>query len=169
MQFREHKGSLSDSMETTCFVRDHEHLAAIIRDRLYQFCFSLDDHAVTVRPYAADSRIGWDTHVVKLDGYGVIGFTDGPVPQRTDPTPGVRFRVHRRSLSDSLSTTRGIERRGELVGFLHRQLTPWGRFVTDADVTIQHEKPAEEMSGWDTHIVLIKDYGVAGFLSGPLV
>lgn len=36
---------------------------------------------VSVEPYAWDGRIGWDTHIVALKrpGWGVIGFTDGPV------------------------------------------------------------------------------------------
>lgn len=30
--------------------------------------------------YGDDDRIGWrDVHIVTIDGYGVVGFTEGPV------------------------------------------------------------------------------------------
>jgi hypothetical protein len=32
---------------------------------------------VHIHPYGYDPRIGWDTHMVTLDGYGVLGFTNG--------------------------------------------------------------------------------------------
>jgi hypothetical protein len=34
---------------------------------------------VTVVPYCFDARVQWDTHIVSLNGYGVFGFTDGPL------------------------------------------------------------------------------------------
>lgn len=33
-----------------------------------------------IEPYGYDDRIGWDAHIVILQGYGVLGFTDGPLP-----------------------------------------------------------------------------------------
>lgn len=34
--------------------------------------------AISVKPYGFDSRIGWDTHMVTIDG-NAVGFTDGPL------------------------------------------------------------------------------------------
>lgn len=43
----------------------------------YNFTFHPSDFKVV--PYSGvDSRNGWNTHIVHLAGYGVLGFTDGP-------------------------------------------------------------------------------------------
>lgn len=35
---------------------------------------------IRIEPYGGfDERIGWNTHIVYLPGYGVLGFTDGPL------------------------------------------------------------------------------------------
>lgn len=39
-----------------------------------------------VRPYGFDARIGWDTHIVIMDG-DPIGFTDGPIGGDDEPCP----------------------------------------------------------------------------------
>ncbi len=38
---------------------------------------NLDDFVV--EPYGFDERINWQTHIVTLTGYGVLGYTDSPV------------------------------------------------------------------------------------------
>jgi len=40
---------------------------------------SVSEAALHVHYYAYDDRIEWDTHIVMLDGFGPVGFTDGPV------------------------------------------------------------------------------------------
>lgn len=30
-----------------------------------------------ILPYGYDPRIGWDTYIVTVEGFGVVGFTDG--------------------------------------------------------------------------------------------
>lgn len=54
---------------------------ALIREVRASFegAFNFQDDAVKVEYYTLDERIGWDTHIVVIDGYGVWGFTDGPV------------------------------------------------------------------------------------------
>lgn len=72
MKYRQHKGGLSESMAT---VRD----IAATRQAMFD-ALGLDATAsLDVKPYGYDSRIGWDTHIVTVEGYGVVGFTDGPV------------------------------------------------------------------------------------------
>jgi hypothetical protein len=37
----------------------------------------MTSETVHIKPYGRDERTGWDTYIVTLDGYGVLGFTDG--------------------------------------------------------------------------------------------
>ncbi|AHC30525.1 hypothetical protein CC53_gp108 [Rhizobium phage vB_RleS_L338C] len=39
------------------------------------------DRVTLVKPYGWDERIGWETHIVLVSGYGVFGFTDGPLEE----------------------------------------------------------------------------------------
>lgn len=38
----------------------------------------IDDDTVKVAKYHYDERIKWDTHIVTIEKYGPVGFTDGP-------------------------------------------------------------------------------------------
>lgn len=79
MKFREHRGSLDESMETCVELDDRADLVAHMRRQLAHYYFEFEDAQLKVEPYAIDKRIGWlDTHIVTIDGYGVVGFTDGP-------------------------------------------------------------------------------------------
>lgn len=77
MKFREHRGGLAESMETTIELEDRAALIAHCRALLDQWYFSFRDEDLSVEPYGRDERIGWDTHIVTIKGYGVMGFTDG--------------------------------------------------------------------------------------------
>lgn len=79
MKFRFHRGLLADSMTTVVEIPPTiealcDLLAAEFR------CFpstpKIGGH-VHVEAYAYDRRIDWHTYIVTLDGYGVVGFTDG--------------------------------------------------------------------------------------------
>lgn len=76
-KFREHRGSLDDSMKTVvpCFTYDG--LLKYVRGMLYQWYVEVP--SLQVEHYHYDERIGWDNWIVTLKGYGVVGFTDGPV------------------------------------------------------------------------------------------
>jgi len=76
---REHRGGLAESMATVQPVRDREHLVEIIRESLGPFAFRVEPEHVTVTPYVRDSRIGWDTHLICIEGYGVWGMANGPI------------------------------------------------------------------------------------------
>lgn len=78
-RFREHRGGLSEAMETLKTFETQEQLVAHIRTLLSPYGFYFPAEAVEVKPYAdwPDTRIGWDkTLIVTVEGYGVIGFTD---------------------------------------------------------------------------------------------
>lgn len=89
MKFREHRGSLTAAMETVVEVAGREELIALLRRRLADQVivpvFTVADEDVTISPYGFDKRIGWDTHIVHIAGYGVAGFTDGPLPDENAP------------------------------------------------------------------------------------
>lgn len=77
---REHRGGLNESMKTVRPVRDREHLVAIIRETLAPFGKAIEPEQITVEPYGGlDSRIGWDTHLICIKGYGVWGMANGPI------------------------------------------------------------------------------------------
>ena len=81
MKFREHRGGLTESMATVVDVDGKTALIALMRDRLKPYNFTFEDADLTVEPYVFDERIGWDTYIVSIKGYGVAGFTDGPASQ----------------------------------------------------------------------------------------
>ena len=78
MKLRQHRGLLADSMTTVIEIEPTiEALEQAIRDSL-SVQFSPKDIHVTF--YCNDARIQWNNcHIVTIDGYGVYGFTDGPI------------------------------------------------------------------------------------------
>lgn len=77
MKFREHRSTLSGSMATMVEVADYAALLDHVRKLLWPTFPPVTSEMVHIKPYGWDERIGWDTHIVTLDGYGVLGFTDG--------------------------------------------------------------------------------------------
>lgn len=75
MRFREHRGSLEDSLKTTVELKDGRALLEYATGKLGPF----PPKSLRVKHYCFDERVGWDTHIVMIKGYGVFGFTDGPV------------------------------------------------------------------------------------------
>jgi hypothetical protein len=76
---REHRGSLIESMATVRPVRDREQLLEIIRESLSLFGVFIKPEQITVTPYVPDARVGWDTHLICIEGYGVWGMANGPI------------------------------------------------------------------------------------------
>lgn len=86
MRVREHRGLLCDSLNTAREIAPTQAaVTAWIAELLKSFPDLLvREDLVHVEPYGWDERIGWDTHIVLLDGYGVFGFTDGPLQGLVD-------------------------------------------------------------------------------------
>jgi hypothetical protein len=87
VKFREHRGGLDESMKTLVELPDRAALVAHIKKLLAPFDWWQDiGPALHVEPYAWfdkdkpvwDERVKWHTYIVTLEGYGVVGFTDGP-------------------------------------------------------------------------------------------
>lgn len=81
MKIRKHKGPLVTSLKTTVKIEPTKQ--AVIEwayEDLWEWQVPkeyLDN--ITVKKYGEgiDERCGWDTHIVHLPGWGVLGFTDG--------------------------------------------------------------------------------------------
>jgi hypothetical protein len=81
-KFRPHRGSLEEAMQEVVELETAQDLI----DHLESQYEHLDASAPTinVEPYGYDNRIDWDTHIVSIAGFGVVGFTDR-VPPETKP------------------------------------------------------------------------------------
>lgn len=82
MKFREHRGSLGASMDTMVELETRAQLIDHVKKMYSTFVHGFNFDDIVVEPYymTPDSRCGWEqTYVVRLDGFGVIGFTDSPV------------------------------------------------------------------------------------------
>lgn len=85
MKFRPQRGSLHDAMKEVVELPDRaallDHLRRI-HEPIADFVSAPDirEESVRVEKYGhgIDERIGWDTHIVMIDGWGPAGFTDGP-------------------------------------------------------------------------------------------
>ena len=79
MQFREHRGSLDESSKTLVKLADRGALVRHCQKLLapHNLKFDASDLEISSYSHDPDKRIGWKcTCVVKIGGYGVMGFTD---------------------------------------------------------------------------------------------
>lgn len=75
--FRKHRGSLDESMKTCIEVHSFDDLYKIIHEEISPYK-EINRRDVSIKYYCNDYRINWpNTHIVIIDGFGVIGFTDG--------------------------------------------------------------------------------------------
>ncbi len=78
--FRSHRGSFDDSMETVKEFEDREKFLEFLKEEMKHWPCPFDGHLVQVEPYCIfDERNNWSTYIVTMEGYGVLGFTDGCV------------------------------------------------------------------------------------------
>lgn len=83
VQFREHKGSLSDSMKTLKTFNTLDELRLHVMEIMRTYGASISASSIVIEPYSdqPDDRIGWQrtfvVNVVGGDTQGVVGFTNG--------------------------------------------------------------------------------------------
>lgn len=83
INFRRHKGSLKDSMETIVTLNSKTEFWNHISEVLYEWAIDNSyvpcvlDFEVSFYPYIYDDRIDWDTWIVVSRHFGVLGFTNG--------------------------------------------------------------------------------------------
>lgn len=80
MRFREHRGGLRESIATTIEIEPTiDALLIVVRNALEPYGAHINEKQIHVSPYGFDGRIGWDTHIVTVDGYGLFGFSDAAI------------------------------------------------------------------------------------------
>jgi hypothetical protein len=77
MKFREARGSLEESMKTVVMLADGEELAKYVGSLIWKPWLEPGDFIVTYQGF--DGRIGWESYLVVLPRYGVVGYIDGPL------------------------------------------------------------------------------------------
>jgi hypothetical protein len=83
MKIRPHRRLLDEAMAE---VKEIEATMEAVRrwaDESFGVMQPPDLSGIEVKHYTYDARIKWDTYIVTLPGWGVLGFTDGPV----EPSP----------------------------------------------------------------------------------
>lgn len=86
MKIREHRETLDESMETVEEIDPTMEAIASFINRKYAGWLGdlpFPVKRIKVIPYTFDTRIGWDTHIVVIEDFGVFGFTDGPVQEKS--------------------------------------------------------------------------------------
>jgi hypothetical protein len=77
MKVRQHRGGLAESMATVKEVEPTlEALTAHINVLFSDFGPTVTADQLKFRSQGMDTRIGWDTYLVAIEGYGVFGMTD---------------------------------------------------------------------------------------------
>lgn len=83
MKIRAYRGGLAESMATVAEITPtKEAVAAHVSAAMEGWPDSdVTPEMVRVEKYGVgvDYRIGWDTHIVLIEGSGPFGFTDGPL------------------------------------------------------------------------------------------
>lgn len=64
---------MSTVVEMTTMQELEDHIRKMLSIFACEFRFS----EITIAAYGHDSRTGWDTYVVTMPDYGVLGWTDG--------------------------------------------------------------------------------------------
>lgn len=79
MRYRQHKGGYAESMATVVEIDStREALLRAVLESLPDLD-QVRPEDIEASPYGADRRNGWDTHLVTVHGYGIVGYTDGPL------------------------------------------------------------------------------------------
>jgi hypothetical protein len=80
--FRPHRNTLAKAMSEVRTFKSRAELISFLNDDLKQNYLrpsAIDEADFRIEPYCYDERIGWDTYIVYEEGYGVFGFTNGPL------------------------------------------------------------------------------------------
>lgn len=79
-KYREHRKYLAESMANVQKLATKADLISYCQHSLDKYSpGKYDCSKLTIEKYGVDIRTGWNTHIVYLQGCGVLGFTDGPV------------------------------------------------------------------------------------------
>lgn len=77
IRYRPHRGSLAAAMEEQQEFSTADKLLDFLQSEYYDWVRKpLHAKDIKVEKYCYDKRIGWDTHILSVEGYGVIGWID---------------------------------------------------------------------------------------------
>jgi hypothetical protein len=78
MKYRQHRSTLAESLKTVVEIpATFDALWEEVRKTITLPETFREDLSMAF--YCKDDRTGWDTYIVTIDMYGVVGFTDGPL------------------------------------------------------------------------------------------
>jgi len=77
--FRPYRGDLAEAMSHVKSIRNREDLLSLMRKELKPYKVDVRDDLLKIAYYYHDDRMDWDTYIVTLEGYGIYGFTNGPL------------------------------------------------------------------------------------------
>jgi hypothetical protein len=60
-------------------IKSRAELITILNEELAYYHTKINEDKFLIEPYGYDQRIGWYTYIVSMEGYGVFGFTNGPL------------------------------------------------------------------------------------------
>lgn len=83
MRVREVRKDVWRSLATAVRIRNRSHLVRHISVKLRKDGAQIPDDLIHVTPYGYDDRIGWNDHIIVVEGFGVFGFADAPCPPLT--------------------------------------------------------------------------------------
>lgn len=80
VKYRPHRGTLAEAMKEVIEVENLQDLIEHMQQEVIDW-YPLNElptlENTKIEPYIFDDRIGWDTHIVTVNGQA-WGFTDGP-------------------------------------------------------------------------------------------
>lgn len=77
--FRPHRGSLDAAMNEVREFNNFDEFLTWLTGYFSEWMVEVRADKLLIEPYGYDDRIDWDTYIVTLEGYGVVGFTNGPL------------------------------------------------------------------------------------------
>lgn len=75
-KYRDHRGGLAESLETTQVFNSLNELIDYLKQSLKEYNFEFLNSDIKIKPYCYDKRIHWNTYIVTIKNFGVVGFTD---------------------------------------------------------------------------------------------
>ena len=79
--------TVDESMESVTEVSDWPELMALLREHYYFWEPTEENVLIQKWGQGIDTRIGWDTHVVTVNGHAAL-FTDGDLPKPEEVSRG---------------------------------------------------------------------------------
>lgn len=77
IKYRDHKRTLNESMDTVQEFKNKNELIIYLKSSLSIFKYTLNEEDLIIEKYCFDDRIEWNTYIVSIKGFGVVGFTNG--------------------------------------------------------------------------------------------